>query len=746
MTNIDKRLRWALLSATSFAAMTSTPALSQTEDQASSSAVEDIVVTAERRTSSVQSTALAISAMSGDQMRQKGILDMTGVTNAIPNVQFSALVGQARLAVRGIAVNNVRGGDEGAVAFYLDGVYVSRPAAVLATMFDVERTEILRGPQGTLYGRNATGGAVNVLTKNPTSTSNGYLTVDVGNYSSVKTEGAIGLPITDKISGRIAFQTVDHGGYGNNPLNNNAVDDQHTHAVRGKLKFDLSDNFDLLLTGDYSHGDDHAGSYIGLGPGIPGAVLVGTRFGGTAATGLRDINADFPMINKRTFYGFGAEMHLGLGSVDLVSISSFRSSFFHSSSDTDLTNAPLLGFILLERSKQYSQELRLSGKIRNLDWITGAYYFREHLFGANDVPVSPGLFGAPTPLASIPPLQIGIYSGGFLTTNAYAFFGQVKYHLTDRLGITGGLRFSHDKKSVSQGQKTILNVPYAGFDISGFPAGLTISDQNKSWKAWTPKVTVDFKATDKTLLYATWSKGFKAGGYYLGNASDAPFNPAYVTSYEAGVKADWLDGRLRTNLSAFYYDYKNMQVQITVPFGFTVITTLSNAASSRIKGLEAEITALPIDNLRLDASFAYLDARFRNFSSINTVFPAQGLLNLKGNHLLQSPPYTINVSAAYTWPTERGDFTLRGDGRWVGQAYYSPFEYKPDGQSPYSLFNASFTYENPSREWTATAYIRNIGNRTIRSWGLTAAALVGNPIIGSLQPPRTFGASLGYRF
>jgi iron complex outermembrane receptor protein len=261
------------------------------------------------------------------------------------------------------------------------------------------------------------------------------------------------------------------------------------------------------------------------------------------------------------------------------------------------------------------------------------------------------------------------------------------------------------------------------------------------WSSFTPSATLEYRANDDLFLYATWSRGFKSGGFNLG-VLQPPYAPERLDDYEAGIRAQWLGGRLTTNVSAFYYDYSNLQVTKIV--GTAVV--IENAASARLTGLEAEILFRPVRGLQIDAAISLLDTEYKGYVSADPARPQLGPLDLSGNELTQSPNYTINIGATYTWDTPIGEIGLRGEGRFVDRIWFTQFNVDYVSQPAYELFNAYLTWRSRDERFSATAFMRNIGNEDIVSAGFIGSSLVGSPLLGSFEPPRTYGVTLGVRF
>lgn len=735
--------------------VTCTPAVAQPVSEVPATVADadtEIVVTAQKRETNLQETAAAVSVADGEDLREQQVTGIEGLAQTLPSVNFGQTTGNARIAIRGIGFDNTTVGNEGRVAYHTDGVFLSRPAAALAGFYDIERVEVLRGPQGTLYGRNATAGAINVISRVPGEILNGYLEATYGNYDAMRLEGALGGPLTDSLSARLSFQVIDRDGYGTNLTNGRDVDDQSTYALRAQVRFEPSSAFDLTLSADYFHQDDHAYSFHFLGrgsltdlsstPPLPGQQLTGVRVGGVVPTDLRDSTSDSGPDNRRTFWGLAANARIDLGFAELFSITGYRSSEFHIVSDLDVTSAPITVYDQFEDSEQFSQELRLAGDYSRGDWMIGGYYFDESVFGGTRIALDPVVLVPGPALPPLSSLRQGYYGVGALGTRAYAAFGSFRFKFTDQLAVRLGARFSDETRDIDEVLKFDFATPWPPFVPHFPPTPPGVRRQlEESWSSFTPSATIEYRASDDLFLYATYSRGFKSGGFNLG-VIQPPFEPEEITDYEAGIRADWLNGRLRTNLSAFYYDYTNLQV---TKIAGTVVT-IENAASARIMGLEAEIIWRPTDRFELGATISLLDSEYRDYSSADPARPALGTIDLSGNELTQAPNYTINLNASYRLPTEIGDFTLRSEGRWVDRVYFTQFNLDHVSQPAYSLFNAFLTWQSRTSGLRATAFIRNIGNRDIVSAGFIGSSLVGSPLLGSFEPPRTYGVTLGIDF
>ena len=698
---------------------------------ADSAGLVDIVVTAQKRATSVQNTPLAVTAVTGADLRTRQIDSIESLALSLPNVNFGKNVGFARIAIRGVGLDTTVACQEGRVAYHVDGVYISRPSAAIATFFDVNRIEVVRGPQGTLYGRNATAGAINVVTNDPQNELGGYAKLTVGNYGLISSEGAITDGISDTLSARFAFQTVDRDGYGRGLVTGQQIDNEHTYAFRGKLRFKPSESFDIVVSADYSHENDQAFVYHYLGPGKPNFVPFGPRLGGRVAPNPRDSYGDVPQVNYRNFYGFGAVANLDLGFGTLTSVTGYRDSYTNYDSDADGTDVNITNFRIVEQATQFSQELRLAGSTHGIKWLVGGYYFDERIYG--NVAFSPL-----RQLSGRPPFAQGVDYRGNLKTSAYAGFGQLDYEIVRGVTLSAGGRYSYERKSIDHYGVVDAVTPYnptVPFNYTLFQTA------DVDFDAFTPRLGIEYKITRDILAYFTYAKGFKSGGFSL-NAFNPPLQPEKLTDYEGGVKAEWFGGKLRTNVAAFYYDYTNLQVQKILG----AVALPVNAAAATVKGVEIELATRPAEGLELSGNVSLLDAKFDNFATSDAARPELGVIDLSGKHLPQAPNYTVNLAAAYTLDTQYGAFTLRGEAARTGRVFFSPYNRPEVAQDAYTKFNAFLNYRRDNSGWTGSLFVRNIADRRTVSSSQVSAGFSGFPILGAFDPPRTFGASVGYSF
>lgn len=704
--------------------------------------IGEIVVTAQKRSQSLQDTPLSISAVTGETLADQQITNINQLNSIIPNVQINTANGVAHITIRGIGIEFTQPGGEANVAYHVDGVYVSRPTATTDSFFDVDRIEVVRGPQGTLYGRNATGGAINVITRNPTDYLNGYVGVGIGNYGSIETSGAISGPIAPGVSARIAFQTADRGGFGEQG-NGVPLDNLHTRAVRGKLMLEPTDGFSFLVSGDYFHQDDYSGTFNYIRRGDNGLPNVDTLFGGIIADNpFRNTTSLFPSGTQKDDWSVTGEARLEISpSLELTSITGYRSTDYYSQWDQTSTNAGGGYYRQAEKAHQFSEELRLGGKSGDFDYVFGAYYFSERQNVSATDDYDSQIFGVE------PNYRIAGYAiGGILKTRATALFGQVGYQITPSFGIDLGARYSWETKTKLNEGFAFSFDPYVEGEIPEYSQLIPYARVKNS--AFTPKITLRFEPADNINLYATYSRGFKSGGFTLGAVSPA-FLPQKLTDYEAGLKADWLDGALRTNLSVFYYDYSNLQVQVVTTKDGAPIVEVQSAGKAKLYGLEASIIAVPVDDLTLSLDVGLLHSEYVVFATVDPTRPNLngGLpLDLRGNRLTQAPNYTVNAAIERNFDIGPGEISLRGEAHFIGRTYYTPFNTMPFSQSPYALFDAYLKFKPSAGNWNAGLFMKNITDKTYLQSAGQQAPFAGGYVYGNAGPPRTFGGRVELRF
>lgn len=741
------------LSAQSVFAQDSTPAPAAEESTTSDTGagINDIVVTAQRREQSINKVPLSITALNTQALEDRQVTDMKDLQFASPGIRAGHQQGVTRIFIRGIGLNSFASGADPSVAFYADGVYVGRATAQASSFYDVERIEVLRGPQGTLYGRNATGGAVNVISRSPTREASGYANFTYGNYDLKEAEGAISVPLTagGDLRVRLATHIIDRDGYGTDVTGGHPVNNAKAQSLRGQLQYENGNGVDIRLIGEYHHEKDNNHFTLSFGP-YPGYQLQGvvgtTAPNGTLLQGIvvADSQDAATALTGKTNIREGKAVTLNANfdvsdSLKLNSITGYRKWDRFNASNSDGTSAGLGNTYYNEKSEQFSQEYVFNWSKGIFDVVVGGSYYYETL--KNHVLVPFVQFGS-----------VNYIQDGKLTIDAVAAYGQVTASITPSLRLTAGGRWSQETRD-NKGTFTFLAVA----PVSG----------KRTWSDFNPKFGIEFDLGPDTLLYATATNGFKSGTFNVGQVNPA-INPEKIWAYEAGFKTKLFDNTLQLSGAVFHYDYSDLQVNKII----AISTVTTNAASAKIDGFELSGTWRPVPGLTIDGSFNYLDARFDEFFSTNPLYPtgpthpgfaiwqaanpgaatpvfggAGGVeQDLSGYMLPGAPKYSATGGIQYDHEIGNGGvFTARVDAAYASRVHFSEFNDKNLSQKAVTKINAFVRYDSGSL-WSLTLWGKNLTDKFIKSNELVTIALWGFPRYGSVEPPRTYGATLGLKF
>jgi len=709
-------------------------AVAQTAPDAQGDALSEVVVTALRRDTVLQSTPAAVTALSGEDMAARGISTLEDLSATVPNVSFGKNIGQAHIAIRGIGADSVVAGQDPRVAFYQDGVYIARPDAQVTGMFDVGSVQVLKGPQGTLYGRNATGGAIVVTSAAPTDAFEGYSRLGYGNYNTVKVETAASIPLAPTVSTRFAVHYDRHDGYGKNIVTGTDIDDRNEVGARASLLWKPLDGLELLTIGDYSREHDRANGLHYFGAAQPGVIPLGLTLGGTALLNSRDIASDIDPKVEITTWGVTEQAKYDAGWARFRSTTAFRKVESVNLTDIDGTTVQLGFDRLFDNAKQISQELTADGNVGRVSWLAGGQYFYEDIGPAgSQIPISSAVVGGPLSLRD------AFFSLGFQKTYGAAGYGQLSYELVDGLKLTAGGRYSTEKKDLQDTFQLDFSRPYKPGDplvpTVGFPRRL-----DNRFSRFTPTATLEYQIDRNLFAYFTYGQGFKSGGYNFG-VNQPAYQPEKITSYEGGIKSTLVGGAVTANLIGFHYDYSDLQV--TQVRGNTSVT--ENAATAKVNGVELELAVRPIHSLTVGGNFAYLDSKYDRFTSVDPSNPAGGLQDLSGNRLAQAPKVSFSAYAQNSWDIREYELIARADYTYTGYQFFTPFENPLIAQKAYDVASASLTLKSPSR-WSVEGYVHNLGNTKAIQQTYVSSTLFHIPVLGTLIPPRIYGVTFGYNF
>lgn len=716
--------------------------------QRSSAGVEVVVVTAEKREEGLQNIPIPITAVLGETLEKAGVTEVGDLTQLTPSLQFGTRSTNVFIAMRGIGQAGQDIGSQSGVTVSLDGVPLLNHFMMNPAFLDVERVEVLRGPQGTIAGRNATGGAINVHSKAPTDFFEGSLSLNLGNYDRTGVSGFLNTRISDSASARVSFQRNEAEGWMKNGFNGRRNDDTDLTQVRGQVLFEPNDLLSVRGIIDYTRDRSDPSFNLLLGRAIadvPSAVeLPGYAFPLNDPENLTFYENE---PNRRDVEGLRStvivDLELGPNSTLTSTTGYIDHDIDLTEIDVDLTPVPTSTFPLIGLyASQFTQEFTLTTSLGDrADLVAGLFYMN----GDASEPLYLTFGTLVNYLVYLPEEKLD-------STAAYA---QFRYNLTDKLRATLGGRYTTDEKSYAM-DATVLTTN-------------TLLSEEDSWNAFTPRFVLDYTPNNNSLIYASASRGFKSGGFNtLGDISRPvnTFNPEYVWNYEVGAKLAMFDQRLRMGLTAFHADYTNLQATV---FRLDPVTDVryprvENASTAKIRGVEFEFQAAPVSGLTLSGAVTRLDTEYGLFCNNDPNRPTvptdpgcvgatsdgqplpPGAIDLTGNQLTQAPEWQYNTSGQYIMPvSDTLELFVRADYKWQSRVYFDFYNNPLNTQESYGLLNASFGLAAQDTSWAITGWIRNATDeRYVTQGAVTTSA---NPSrTGSLGMPRMYGVTLDRRF
>jgi len=798
--------KFSLLLATSALSVVAMPAFAQTAPASQPVAAEEqqgiqeIVVTAERRSASTQRTAITITAISGADLQKGGIVDSRTMLDSIPGLKLTVANPNAYIGLYGLASGGGSQYSDGVMGFNYGGVPLARQTSASSPYYDVERVEVLKGPQGTLYGRNATVGAINIVPVRPKDHFEGGATLTLGNYSTVNTQGYLNAPISDTLAGRVAFQTTRHDGYFTN-----GYDDANNYGARVSLLYTPSSDLSVLLFGDgywnRSKGPystftywlsptqkwiDPSNPWFGFGPaGSCTNQLLCPSFAATTVGGVNAVGnpAGFTNTSPNGYGGISLVGGDGYSNADQYILSTeinyttpigtltIQPSYVHTKIDYKTYSNGLL-FWNLTKADQVSLEGRLASNGNGpLKWVVGGFYFHEKQNAFQNNLQSTGYAILATPA---------------LTDTNAAAFADVTYSLTDTLRVTGGLRYTHETKSqngytvasgltaasvttiqAAGGNCTLVASPatpalyqgiyYMPTNFCEVPNGGKYSKNNLSWKAG-----VEFDPRPGSLLYANVKTGFRAGGFTVGTQNS--YKPEKLTAYEIGSKNRFLGGKLQVNASAFYWKYKDQQLsqlQLYYLNGIAIgQTSYPSNFDGNLYGAELSIDTLVTPNDRISGDVLYARGKYDSTPPVATVNTA-ALLPQIDLRRINLPRWSMTGTYEHTFHMESGaavvaaahsHFETGTPLRIIDPALLTPGDYR----DAYAKVDLDLTYRAPGGRWSVQMFVRNLTNKAVIGVGSSGQTSLPtffrssadplNQRSATLDPPRTFGATISAKF
>jgi len=726
------------------------PANAQSTEEAantSKSKLEVIEVTAQKRAESLQEIPIAVSALNEEALQQSGFDGVEDLSFLVPSLQLGNFGPTTFLSIRGIGSENTTGGSDPGVALHVDGVYVGRPVGALFSAFDAERVEVLRGPQGTLYGRNATGGSVNLLSKKPEEEFSGKVDATIGNYNRKRLRGAINIPLSDTVNTRFVGFIEDRDGFNENSVaGGTEANDADNYGFRGHVNIDFTDTFSVLLSGTVvnnqgvgSQAEQRDPFAVGplAGPGPESLRLIQDENGNPYINDLEPFKEgkDAAESQDNEFTLFSATFDWEFDSFLIKAITGFVESEYVSVQDNDQTPAAIQILTIEETAEQISQEIQfISNTDSDFRWITGLYYFNEDverfsMLGGPRFDAVTGFLNANVPgFTETTSFRIG----GGIETTSYAVFAQGTYDFTDNLSLTAGIRYTDDEKE--------------GFNRNIIFAPLVVDAVRVEAQETTGKLALDWQLESDILLYTSFARGYKSGGVnqttIASSGSNPIFNPEFVDTIELGLKTQLWE-TVRLNVALYNSDYTDLQFQVFGEFG----PEAGNAGEATIQGLEVEWTWLLGDVWSFDGSFAATDAEY------DVLITGPGEANdFSGNVLPRTPDLTYNLGLNGEWELNDGSYILaRFDVSYTDEIYYEFTNRSQSLADDYYNLNFRTFWSSADEQYSVEFYVTNLtdevqeGNILVGFSLGDEAGAPGQEYI-TYNAPRQIGLTVGYQF
>lgn len=714
------------------------PTMATAQSEAAYTGLEEILVTARKREESVQSTPVSMAAFSQQALEARSITNFKRVGEIAPNIEINGGIpnggGSAtQIFIRGVGQDDYSFPNEPGVGLYIDDVYISRSAAADFGFMDIERIEILRGPQGTLYGRNTIGGAVKVVTRKPTGETGGQVGVTVGEFDRLDVFANYEMPLSDTVAAKFAIATFQRDGLGENFIGQDLGEDDEWDA-RLTLRWQPSDTMDIVFAADYMTQEQAgpAGSMVRFDPldpttnflvndllAPPRAEELGLEppfdvYGEAYVKTLDDCDdcvydssGTVETRDDADIWGMSLTVDKDFSGFMLKSITAIRDYDIDIRRDSEHTPFDIVQVDNPEEFTQYSQEFQLIGTAMDdrIDWVTGFYGLIEDGESTLFAPLLSGLYeAAGADLTALIETEYDAYS--------LAAYAEFTYHMSDRLGLTFGGRLTHDDKEYIYG----LSRPESG-EVPLPPEKLT-----ESWTEFLPKFGVEFQQSDDLLIYANASRGYKAGGYNsraLSGIAPKAYDPEYLNSYELGVKSTLLNNTLTLNGAVFYNDYEDIQLLAVLDLGGgNVETVIENAGQATIIGGELEFVWAPTSRFNMSGGIGLLDAEYDEVGD-----SAQSAGISENNELINAPEFSANLSGEYLFPIAGGDLSLRADMIYRDEQYRDAVNTPELKADAYTIWNGRITWTPASGNWMVAGFVTNITDELYVTNGVSVLGL-----------------------
>jgi len=727
-----KKKSLALMIAASFAASGSVYAAEDSDDKAEEGGVPTIIITARKTEENIQTVPVSVSAFSADYLEDAGIATITDIQQYTPNATLQVSRGTNTTLtayIRGVGQQDPLWGFEPGVGIYVDDVYIARPQGAVMDILDVERVEVLRGPQGSLYGKNTIGGAIKYITKEMTGESEFAFDGTIGSYSQqdIKLSGQVAL-VEDKFYVGVAYANLNRDGFGEFINTGDENYNKDISAMRVSLEYRPTDSLFFRFSFDDTQDDSNSKGGHRLVPSlVTGQLPYGNVF---------DSDTSLPVFNQVDSSGnsFTANWDLN-DEMSVKFVASQREGDTYTNIDFDNTAVNSFDVPAVYEDEQDTQELQFNYATDGVQLVAGLYSYSGEACGAFDVIL--GLAG------------ITLENGGCVDTESSAIYAQTSFDLADQWSMTLGGRYTTDKKTAEVYRHVFLGSVFPDDNETPLVVQSDFTG-SEEWSEFTPRVGVEYQSSDDLMYYASYTAGFKSGGFDMrANESvnplaSEPFGPETNKTLEFGMKSDWLDGDLRVNSALFFSDYTDMQVTVQRAVGAADFATqVVNAGESQINGFEIESIAVISDNFDMNLSIGYIDAEFVRVDFFD---PNLGeVVDVSDDWVISNTPeWSVNLGANYTMESSVGDFVLTGN--WAYRAETYIFEIPSDlDMGSYSVLNVGLNWYHPESQWKAGLHIKNAMDEEYRVAGYNFLGLGGeNSVIGYYGDPQTISLTVGY--
>ena len=718
------------------------------QETESGNVLQEIVVTAQKRSENLQKVPIAVSAVNPERLAEAGVQNTQDLAAALPGLQLLNIAGNVTPRVRGVGSGFTAAGFESPVATYVDGVYLSYGADVNMDLSDVSQVALIKGPQGTLFGRNATGGVLQITTRAPEYDFNGSFRVGLDNYLTMRGDAFVTGGLSDTVAASLAVSYTHQGeGWGENKFTgNDTYKTDRAFSIRGKIRAEISDATTVVLSADYANRKGTTAVNFSPFPGTT-TVLTYNDPALLAAQPKRawDINNFIDAENRFEGGGGSITVDHDFGGTKLTSITSFRDAkaFFY------FTPVPIpietFEAGVPESSRTFTQELQLSNDTGPLIWTVGAYYFHNkatqnqtnYYHPAFGQGLAIQITGDPADGPAIFPFVRELFPVE-VRAESVAAYAQATYSITPSTRLTGGIRYTWQKSKFAGSD--ILVLP----DGTEVPAFVVPDGESSTFKKPTWRLSLDHDFAPNITGFVSYNRGVKSGGYNIRNPANAAYKPERLDAYEVGVKSELFDRIARVNVSGFYYKYANIQVP-----KFDTTAIISNGAKAELYGLDLDMEARLTSQLTINGGLTWLHTEFLSFDEAPTAtflpggYPGLGFqTDASGMDIPYSPHLTYVIGATYTVPTSSGDFAFN-----VTDSYNSGFYSEADNflrQDSYHFLNASLSWTSNDESLTARVYVNNILNEAVASQFPTISGF--GYIADYTNPPRIIGGSIGIKF